>query len=325
MADFEDIIVSSRIRLARNFNDVVFPNRIKSKTDADKVISRCFDVFDKFENYKVCDLGQNILLSMQEKHLISEMLCKNREYGALSLSHDETISIMINEEEHIREQCILKGFKLDEALCRLNEVDDEILEKLPIAYSHELGFLTTCPSNLGTGMRASVMLFLPALSLTNSIENLVQTLSKVGLTVRGNYGEGTNASGFMFQVSNSQTLGLNEQQIISNVQTAVLKVCEKEREAQKNLLGTIFDELKDKTMRAYGTLKFAYKLSSEEAVSLLSYLRFGVSLNIINFLSIDKIDELLNSVLPNTLCTIKEDDSIKDLDIFRAKYIRENI
>lgn len=325
MTEFDDIIVSSRIRLARNLNDIAFPHKIKSKTDADSVISRCFDVFSSFENYKVSDLDEKILLSMQEKHLISDLLCKNKQYGAISLSHDETISIMINEEEHIREQCILKGFKLDEALSKLNEVDDIILEKLPIAYSHELGFLTTCPSNLGTGMRASVMLFLPALSITNSIETLVQTLSKVGLTVRGNYGEGTNASGFMFQISNSQTLGLSEQQIIANVQTAVQKICEKERETQQNLIRTKFDELKDKIMRAYGTLKYAYKLSSEEAVSLLSYLRFGINLNIINFLSLNKVDELLNSVLPNNLLLISEEDAPQDLDIFRAKFVSQNL
>lgn len=325
MDSFDDIVISSRIRLARNFSDVVFPNKIKTKSEADSVISRVFQLLDKYENYRVKDLNINILRALQEKHLISEELVKNENFGALSLSHDETLSIMINEEEHLREQCILKGFNLDEALEKLNEVDDLLLENLPIAYSSKYGFLTTCPSNLGTGMRASVMLFLPALTLTKNLEPIMNTLQKVGLTVRGRYGENSSYDGFMFQISNSQTLGVSEQQIISNVTTAILKICEKERDARKKLLDNNFSELKDTIFRAYGTLKYAYKLSLSEAIKMLSQVKFGLSLNLFNF-KIDNIDELFDDIQSYSLKTIKGEDIVgEEIDIFRAEYISSKI
>ena len=325
MDNYKDIVISSRIRLARNFSDVVFPNKIKTKLEADSVICRVFELLDNFENYKVTDLDKNILNSLQEKHLISEELVDNEQFGALSLSYDETISIMINEEEHLREQCILKGFNLDEALEKLNAVDDLLLEHLPIAYSSKYGFLTTCPSNLGTGMRASVMLFLPALTLTKNLEPIMNTLHKVGLTVRGRYGENSGYDGFMFQISNSQTLGVSEQQIISNVTTAILKICEKECDAREKLLSDNFTELKDTIFKAYGTLKYAYKLSLGEAIKLLSQVKFGLSLDLFNF-EIPCIDELFDDIQPYSLKTIKgEDLSNEEIDIFRAEYISSKI
>lgn len=325
MDNFDDIVISSRIRLARNFSDVVFPNKMKTSLEADSVILRVFELLKNYENYKVKDLDTNILNSLQEKHLISEELVKNQEFGALSLSHDETISIMINEEEHLREQCILKGFKLDEALEKLNEVDDLLLENLPIAYSSKYGFLTTCPSNLGTGMRASGMLFLPALTLTKNLESIMNTLQKVGITVRGRYGENSTYDGFMFQISNSQTLGVSEEQIISNVSTAILKICEKEQDARNKILGNNFNELKDTIFRAYGTLKYAYKLSLPEAIKMLSQVKFGLSLNLFNF-EIDNIDELFDDIQSYSLKTIKgENMTDEEVDIFRAEYISSKI
>lgn len=321
--NLDTIVVSSRIRLARNLENYVFPSKI-SKSDAGKVIAQVFDVLSSYENYKITDLSPTILLSLKEKHLISDMLVKNGEKGALSLSHDEQISIMINEEEHIREQCILKGLNLSEALDRLNEIDDLLLEKLPIAYNSELGFLTSCPTNLGTGMRASVMLFLPALIISNSFDGITEVLSKIGLTVRGNYGEGSDSEGFVIQVSNSQTLGLDEQQIIGNVETAVLKICEKESLARSELLSTKYDDLKDKVQRCYGTLKYAHKIDEHEAIKLLSQLKFGISLGLINHTTIDMVDKLLEDVHENCLKLIMDNDG-QNLDIFRASYISKNI
>lgn len=321
--NLDTIVVSSRIRLARNLENYVFPNKLL-KTDANEVIAEIFDVLDKNENYKIKDLSQTVLLSLKEKHLISDMLVNRADKGALSLSHDEQVCIMINEEEHIREQCILKGLNLSEALDRLNEVDDLLLEKLPIAYSSEYGFLTACPTNLGTGMRASVMLFLPALIISNSFDGITQVLSKIGLTVRGNYGEGSESEGFVIQVSNSQTLGLDEQQIISNVETAVLKICEKEELARQELLETNYDQLKDKVLRCYGILKYAYKIDEHEAIKLLSQLKFGVSLGLIENLNIESIDKLLEDVHENCLKLIMDNENL-NLNIFRASYISKNI
>ncbi|MBQ0017385.1 MAG: protein arginine kinase [Clostridiales bacterium] len=326
MNNYDSIIISSRIRLARNLSGFNFPNKIKSKTEADEIIALIFDELKNFENYKVKDLSESILLSLKEKHMISQDLVNNIEYGALSLSSDETISIMINEEEHIREQCILKGFKLNEALEKLNEVDDTLIEDLKISYDENLGFLTTCSSNLGTGMRASVMMFLPGLTITNSIQNLISTLSKVGLTVRGNYGEGTDADGFVYQISNSQTLGISEENIINNVATAVMKICEKEFEAREKIKKANDSELINKIYRAYGILKHGYMITSSEATKLLSQVKFGVCLNILDCVKIETIDELLEDILPNTLTNISgEEMTSEERDIFRASYISKKI
>lgn len=326
MNDFDSVIVSSRVRLARNLSDVVFPNKIKTETDSSSVINRVFDILSNYENYKIKDLSLEILNSLKEKHLISEDLTKNYDYGALSLSHDEQICVMLNEEEHIREQCILKGFMLDEALSSLNEVDDILLENLPIAFSNEYGFITTCPTNLGTGLRASAMMFLPALTLTNKVQSLMENLNNVGLTVRGNYGENSDPNGFLFQISNSQTLGLTEQQIIDNVKIAVTKICEKEIDARNQLLSTKYDEIKDRVCRAYGTLKYSYKIDAEEAIKLLSQVKLGICLNIIDYVKLDDVTNLLEDILPNTLKIINgENLSASELDKFRSKYIQQKI
>lgn len=326
MIDYSSVIVSSRVRLARNFSDTPFPNKIKSQESAKSVIYRVFKLLPSYENYLVSDLSLDTLNSLKEKHLISEDLTQNVKFGALSLSHDEQVCIMINEEEHLREQCLLKGFMLDEALAMLNEVDDLLLENLPIAFDDSLGFITTCPSNLGTGLRASVMLFLPALTLTNSILGLIDSLGKIGLTVRGQYGENSEADAYMFQVSNSQTLGLSEQQIIQNVKTAVIKICEKELYARQSLINSNFDELKDRVLRAYGTLKYAYKLCLDEATKLLSVIKLGVCLDIINNIKLTDLDNLIEDILPSTLKLLYgEDIDQTQLDKFRAKYIQQKI
>lgn len=324
--ELESIVISSRIRLARNFSDIVFPNKIKSKSESDSVISRTFEVLKNFENYRVSELDKNSLLSLKEKHLISEDLAKNTEFGALCLTHDEDICVMINEEEHLREQCILKGFNLQNALNKLNEIDDILLENLPISYSHELGFLTTCPSNLGTGMRASVMMFLPALCITNNINKLAENLNKIGLTIRGEYGENSSSNGFVFQISNAQTLGITEQEIIEKVNEEVIKIAEKEISARNYILENKYTEIKDIVMRSYGTLKYAYKLSSKEATKFLSQLKFGICLNMIDCVKIEMVNNLLENCLDNSLLLINgENIDFNELEFFRAQYISNKI
>lgn len=319
------VIISSRVRLARNICGYNFPAKL-SIEDAKSVISKVFDILNKFENYKITDLHKTILYSLKEKHLISQNLIDSNEKGALSLSADEKICVMINEEEHLRLQCILKGYNLNYALVKLNEVDDLLLENLPICFNEDFGFLTTCPSNLGTGMRASVMLYLPALSLLGNLQNIIVSLQKQGITVRGSFGEGTNADGFMFQVSNSQTLGLTEDEIITNVSKAVESLCEKELSARQKLLEAKKDELLDLTKRAYGILKYCHKIDSQEATKLLSQLRLGICLNLVDYVKLEVIDTLLEEILPNTLLNVSgEDLTEKQLDVFRASYISKNI
>ena len=233
---------------------------------------------------------------------------------------------MINEEEHIREQCILKGFSLDEALEKLYEVDDLLLDKLSIAYDEKLGFLTTCPSNLGTGIRASVMMFLPALSLTNKMQKLIDNLKQKGLTVRGNYGEGSDAEGYMFQISNSRTLGYSESEIIDKVKDAVIEICQMELSARDSILQSKnIDLIKDKIFRSYGILKYANLMNTEEAYNYISQVKFGVCLGFFYNISFDALNQLQEDIQPNTLSMIYDCEDDEKLDKYRAEYISSKI
>ena len=220
------IIVSSRIRLARNLKDYTFPNML-DKDKADEIINLVFNACDNignFNNYKLKNLKSNILLEYLYDHLISQDLIDNAENAGVTISTDNTVSIMINEEDIIREQCTLKGLSLKKAYDIINDIDNELSLTLSFAYDSKLGFLTACPTNIGTGIRASVMMFLPALTITKNMEQVINTVSKMGISIRGAYGEGSSATGYLFQISNQNSLGKTEQEIIQNVETTVLKI-----------------------------------------------------------------------------------------------------
>lgn len=239
----EGIVLTSRIRLARNINGIPFPHLMDKETaekviddikssilDSNSAISRDFDVI------KLSEINQNQMLSMVEKHLISNDLINNRDISAVMVNKDNNVSIMINEEDHIRLQVIYPGFKLKEAFDMASKIDDLIEERITYAYDTKLGYLTSCPTNVGTGLRASVMLHLPALTMTKNINNIITTINQVGLTIRGLYGEGSNALGNVYQISNQITLGLSEEEIINNLIAVTKKIVEKEKKAREILL-----------------------------------------------------------------------------------------
>ncbi|MCK9575097.1 MAG: protein arginine kinase [Clostridia bacterium] len=320
----DNIVVSSRIRLARNLHGIPYPHKLKDERAYAVVMKSVADVLSPF-NYKVyatntlSDIDCDVLL---EKHLISKDLILNKEYGGVIISEDETVSIMINEEDHIRAQCLFSGFNLQKAYEIVNKIDDILLSKLSISYDSELGFLTACPTNIGTGMRASVMMFLPAITMNGTVNNVINALSKLGITIRGVYGEGSSADGYMYQVSNQISLGLTEQEIIKNVSNAVLKICEIEENARRELLKHQTDDIIDSACRAYGILTNAYKLDSNEFMKLMAKLKFGVCLGFIKLSNVDILDKLIISAQPAHLMQLKgELIQPNERDIFRAEYV----
>ncbi len=296
-------VVSSRIRLARNVEGLPFPNKITRASEAllDVVrgAARAADGIFDGDVYFMSRLDKAQKQLFVERHLISLPLANNDATGAVILERDtHCMSIMLNEEDHVREQCVLDGFSLKEAYARLDRYDDALLKELPIAYDKQLGFLTACPTNLGTGMRASAMLFLPCLRRAGAIEDALATFkNEYGLTVRGIYGEGSEAFCDMYQISNSRTLGVSEMSIIETVEKAVVQMCYCERVALEKLVKEQSTRLFDGILRSYGLLMSAYSLSSQELMRLIVDVKLGVILDILpKKHSIKQLDTLANYV-----------------------------
>ena len=233
-----NIVLSSRIRLARNLEDYPFSNNTdlyKANEVLTQVINAISYVGD-FNTYKLKHLSSVVMEQMLEDHLISSVLIENSDISGVALSSDKTVSIMINEEDHLREQCILNGLELKRAYDIINDIDNELNTNLNFAFDKHYGYLTSCPTNVGTGIRASVMMFLPGICLTNNFEEMVGAFSKLGICVRGAYGEGSQANGYVFQISNQYSLGKTEDEIIQLVESTVLKICNLELKARQNLL-----------------------------------------------------------------------------------------
>jgi len=329
MIDINSIVVSSRIRLARSLKNYVSPAMLQGE-DGYKVIKEIADVVMPLGDYKVFTMQQLPALDaevMQEKHLISSNLLENKDNGAVILSDDETISVMVNEEDHVRAQCFLKGLALDKAYEKLNVIDDSIINKGNVAFDEALGFLNTCITNVGTGMRASVMLFLPALTLTNQMAYIINNLSKQGLTVRGVFGEGSDSLGYMYQLSNSRSLGVTEKDIINKVTSSTLKICELELEQRKHLLETSEVALKDKVYRAYGVLTNAYTISADEFMKSIGEVKIGIALGFLRFKDNNLIDKLMFDVLPSSLTKIAGKEAMGETEekIFRANFISNQL
>ena len=303
----DDVVVSTRIRFARNVKDLPFPKRLSGQEEIYSVLMKgvkeaCDGLF-KSRFYKMCDIDSLLAQSYVEMHLISNDLVKNVNFGALVVSEDEDVAVMINEEDHIREQCVVEGFDLDGAYRKLVKVDEAIAAKLNIAFDPKLGYLTACPTNLGAAMRASVMVFLPALTLTKKINSLINDLQRLDFTTRGVYGEGSGAQGFMYQISNQATVGKSEEDIINLVKKTVSRIIEIERKERENLKKTHGVELQDKIMRAFGILTNCYLIDSAEFSELLGYVKLGVALGYVSR-DMAKINKLLTLSQPAMLCML---------------------
>ena len=316
-------LVSTRIRLARNIDGLPFPHKLgeaHARKIIDKVESALAPV-DKFSRYDICGLTELDGNILREKHLISTDLLSDSPYGSVLISADETVSVMVNEEDHVREQVILGGLALDQAYDRINRIDDILAQNVKFAFSQRLGYLTACATNLGTGMRASVMMFLPALTIQHLIDSCINDVSRLNITVRGVYGEGSRAEGYLYQISNQHTLGVTESEILDYVKSAINHIVEAEMRARE-LLKRDEPSLKDKIFRAWGIAENAYKLSTGEAMELLSMIRLGAHYGYIDISDADEYQKLVTNCQPANMQLLGgKNISVDDRDILRARYV----
>lgn len=323
-----DVVVSTRVRLARNLTHMPFPAGMTAE-QREEVIGRIFEAFPSdgsgaFQCIRMTALSEWEALSMVERHLISPNFTAHPEGEALLLSPDESVSVMIGEEDHVRIQAMHAGFALDEAFTAANCWDDFLDARLHFAFDDRLGYLTQCPTNLGTGMRASVMLHLPALQEKGVIQQLANTVSKLGLTIRGMYGEGSRSEGAMYQLSNQVTLGITEQEAIENLKSIVAQIVKEERSYREQLRAT--PALEDRIYRSLGILQNARLLSGKEFMSLISHVRMGAAMNILTSVDLNRISHLMIEAQPAALmqqagCELEP----AERDKRRAALVRERL
>lgn len=322
-----DVVLSSRIRLARNVADYPFDSKL-DKTSAEEIIEKVRKALGR--GYKETDMSKASSLearSLVEKHLVSREFAEKKLPHALFSDEKRGIWIMVCEEDHIRLQAIRPGLALEEALEAAEETDSLLDEGLNIAFDEKLGYLTHCPTNLGIAMRASAMLHLPALTLTHAIKPLTTQLANMGLTIRGAFGEGTEPEGDLYQISNSVTMGITEEDTVKKLSDAVREIASREREARKRLHKEYGAKLEDRLMRSYGIMKYAHAISSSEFLKYYSDLRFAVSLGLLTDLTYEKLGQLMADVLPSNL-TLESGEKALDgqaRDVLRAKKIRETL
>jgi len=326
-----EIVISSRMRLARNLKGVPFAHW-SNKKESEKVFAMVkpaileSGLMKDALFLKIQDLSNIDKQFLLERHLVSRELITGSDSKAVAISPNEVISVMVNEEDHLRIQAMESGFNLKDAWEVINSLDDELSQKLDYAFSVDFGYLSACPTNTGTGLRASVMAHLPALVLTKQIEKVLHAISKIGLTARGFYGEGTEASGNFFQISNQVTLGLPELEVIDNLGRIIRQVIEHELSARQLLTSQQKELLHDRIWRSYGTLKSAYIITSKEAVELLSSVRLGVDLGMINGVDGKLLNELLVVIQPAHLQKLEAKAlDAAQRDVKRADLIRQKL
>jgi protein arginine kinase len=326
-----DIVISSRIRLARNVAAFPFTNRAnayqKAEIEAllrDRVARLELD--PRLEYINVPNLSPLDRQFLVERQLISRELAAADGPRGVALAPRETVSLMINEEDHLRMQVMRSGFALDEAWQDMDRVDDLVESRLSYAYSDEFGYLTACPTNVGTGMRSSVMLHLPALVWSKQIEKVFRALQKINLAVRGLYGEGSRASGDFYQISNQVTLGKSETQILNEIREVIPQIITYERQARNAMLKESRKAIQDKISRAFGTLRSATMMTSEETMDLLSHVRLGVNMGLLDDVNIVTVNELFIHTQPAHLQKLM--GSLLDgeeRNAARARYLRSRL
>jgi protein arginine kinase len=326
-----DIVISSRVRIARNLRDYPYP-MLATNQQSREVLEKVSAVM-KHEDLKeishftllpLADMNELQKRVLVEKHLISPNLASESRNGAVILSDNESISIMVNEEDHLRIQCLYPGFQIREAWDLANQVDDVFETELEYGFDEKRGYLTSCPTNVGTGIRASVMMHLPGLVLSQQINRILTAVTQVGLAVRGIYGEGSEALGNLFQISNQITLGQSEEEIIDNLYGVAKQIIEHERAARQKLVQESRLRIVDRVSRSLGILSHAAIIDSKEAAQRLSDVRLGIDLNIIRNVSPSVLNELMVMTQPGFLQQIAgEKLSPDERDMRRAQLIRE--
>ncbi|MFK7821488.1 MAG: protein arginine kinase [Planctomycetaceae bacterium] len=324
-----DIVISSRIRLARNIARFPFANRLDdaARSEIEKLVREKLDKTGRDFHYLSVNglepLDQQFLV---ERQLISRELADAEGDRGVAITGEENVSLMINEEDHLRMQVLRSGFSLDECWEDINQLDDSLESQLTYAFSERLGYLTACPTNVGTGIRVSVMLHLPGLRITKEIQKVFQALQKISLAVRGLYGEGSHAMGDFYQISNQVTLGKTEAETLDNLRDVVPNIISYERRVRDLLIKENRGDLHDQISRAYGILQNARTISSEETMHLLSSVRMGVNLNLIEGLPISTVNELFIHTQPAHLQKLRGQSlESGERNAARATYLRERL
>lgn len=328
-----DIVISSRVRIARNLRHFPFPMLATNQQSLDVMNqltaigqSGKLDPIGRFDTIILSELSELERRVLVEKHLISPNLANESRGGAVILSENESVSIMINEEDHLRIQCLYPGFQVKEAWTLANQIDDIFEEEANYAFDEKRGYLTTCPTNVGTGIRASVMMHLPALVLTQQINRILSAVTQVGLAVRGMYGEGSEAVGNLFQISNQITLGQTEGEIIDNLHGVAKQIIEHEKAARQRLLSESRLRIEDRVRRSYGILSYAAVMDSKESAQRLSDVRLGVDLGLLDHVTSQSLNELIVMTQPGFLQqTFNEKMSADQRDYRRAELIRNQL
>ncbi len=326
-----EIVVSSRVRLARNLRGFAFPGWAK-KNDRIGVLEQIKPTVEALPEMADAHSVYSQDLSALEKQVLVERHLISREHAAkgigsaVVINKKQTLSIMINEEDHLRMQAIRSGLQLKSAFKLIDKVDTEIGEKLDLAFHNQLGFLTACPTNVGTGMRASAMMHLPGLVLIEQINQVIQAVNKVGLAVRGLYGEGTEALGNLFQISNQTTLGEEEGEIITRLNKVIEQIIQHEQNARQTLMQKKPVTLLDNIGRAYGVLRHAHSMASKEALNLLSYLKLAVDLKFFPEDTRHMVDELFMETQPAHLQkSTQQKLQADERDTLRATIVRAKL
>lgn len=328
-----DIVLSSRIRLARNLDEFLFPTLFSPEEARDVILKlkeivdhSDFNKFGQMELLKIDELQPLQKKVLVEKHLISPLLADESPYGACLLTENEEVSIMINEEDHIRIQCLFPGLQLSEALDAANEIDDWLESHIQYAFDETYGYLTSCPTNVGTGLRASVMMHLPGLILTQQINRIIPAINQLGLVVRGIYGEGSEALGNIFQISNQITIGKSEKDIVEDLKSVVSQLISQERSAREALRKTSNIQLEDRVFRSYGVLANCRIIETKEAARCLSDVRLGIDMGYIKKTSRNILNELMIITQPGFLQQYAGGPlRVNERDIRRATLIRERL
>lgn len=328
--DYSSIVVESRVKLSRNLIGFDFPAKLEGD-EGIKVLNKLADnilQIDKtFKLYKMKTLPELDVNIMREKNLISNQLLSSAlverfACGAVVLSEDESISIMFNEEDHIVEQCILSGLNLIKAYDKLNLIDDQILSKLDIAYSDDFGFLTSDVSKVGTGISASVSLFLPALTISGKIKEIISSLSHQGIKL-GVADDDLDCSAYTYLVENAQTIGRKENEYVVGITEIAIKLSEMEIRARNELLNVNnVDYIRDRVQRAWGILTNCYQINVAEAKQFLGEIKMGVALDFFRFKEVNFIDNLMIDILPYSLTKYSNSKvTTAELDKFRASFL----
>jgi len=322
------IVLMTRIRLARNLAGLPFPGWARPQ-DRERILEQCRTAVAAAPAMKrawvlgVEELGELEKRILVERHLISRELSGSKQGGGVVISRDQAFSVMINEEDHLRIQVLRSGFQLKKAWTTINDLDSILEEQLDFAFSSKLGYLTACPTNLGTAMRASAMMHLPALVISNQMEKVVRAVNQLGMVVRGLFGEGSDASGSIFQISNQTTLGESEEDIIKRLSSVLQSIVEHELNARARLLEADSGKLFDKIGRAFGILQNGHVLTSSEAMNLLSLIRLGIDLGVFTDTHRSMVDRLFIEAQPGHLQHAQKGEiEPNQRDVLRATRLR---